>query len=779
MQPASFSSRFAAMNLDMLIYTAIWQGVSMVLERNAPELATLSNLIVLSFVFAIGYFVYPTKATGQTLGKKLLGLKVVPQANEKAPVSWGQAFMREIVGKMLSSIPFFLGYLWARFSPDQRAWHDMMSRTHVVSLVYEEEKTTLQKIQQVMLGILSIPLGVALILIAFLYTSMPLDSIKEKIEASGIQVGSLTGSIAGGMHFSEIRRHDQNQDFSLKSVDLKFSLSALVYERIFIIEKLTAEEGHVEVPPDFSWATIFLNLMAIGHTENSDGPSLGNFKMAKMNLKNIKFEHQKKPVSELEEFSVKNLEMADKELRIGEAQFKIPGFTLKTLDFKSAFGRIEVVAATGGMGPEFLPILKAPVDFHIKGAIGKNPKTTKFDGGMTIDKIKFSYEGGKLAMTVDKLLLNEMFKTALPLEDLDMKLSAEGENALEMMSSLNIEYGIKVCGNEFKPDAEQGPTLVRADRQFQFKMMPRPVENFSQVLFSKDATLDQIFLYEIHGKKQMAPHFANHEEMVADLCYQKPVASLQPPELEIIKPLIAAADTIAAGEGLQALLSKAVPITVSRAAAKEAVAAATPAPTPAAATAAPAVSPTPATSPTPVISPTVSPSPVAAPSATVTASVTPTTSPTASPAAKAPAAPVPSAEEQAKAAMSEARGLLRTGKFAEAKATMESVTTGLETLPVSDQGAFYNLKAWVYLYLEQPSEAAHSFEQAFNVRKDISDAEGLLRASEDMKNEANVRKWTEYIRTSLKEHPELKAHLSPNMQKRFGQSSEAAAESHP
>jgi uncharacterized RDD family membrane protein YckC len=390
MQPASFSSRFAAMNLDMLIYTALWQGVSMVLERNAPELATLGNLTLLSFVFAIGYFVYPTKTSGQTLGKKLLGLKVTPQSNAKAPVSWGQAFMREIVGKLVSSIPFFLGYLWARFSPDHRAWHDMMSKTQVVSLVYEEEKTTLQKIQQVMLGILSIPLGVALILIAFLYTSMPLDSIKEKIEASGIQVGSLTGSIAGGMHFSEIRRHDQGQEFSLKSVDLKFSLSALVYDRIFIIERLTADEGHVEVPPDFSWATIFLNLMAIGHTDGNDSPSLGNFKMAKMNLKNIKFENQKKPISELEEFSVKNLEMADKELRIGEAQFKIPGFTLKAADFKSAFGRIEVAAATGGLGPEFLPIIKAPVDFHVQGAIGKNPKTTKFDGGMTIDKIKFS-----------------------------------------------------------------------------------------------------------------------------------------------------------------------------------------------------------------------------------------------------------------------------------------------------------------------------------------------------------------------------------------------------
>jgi uncharacterized RDD family membrane protein YckC len=725
MQPASFSSRFAAMNLDMLIYTALWQGVSMVLEQNAPELATLTNLGLLSLIFAIGYFVYPTKVSGQTLGKKLLGLKVVPQDNEKSSVSWGQVFMREIVGKLISTIPFFLGYLWARFSSDHRAWHDMMSRTHVVSLVYEEEKTTLQKIQQVMLGILSIPLGVALILIAFLYTAMPLNSIKEKIEAAGIQVGSLTGSLAGGMHFSEIRRHDQNQNFTLGSVDVKFKLSALVYDRVFLIEKLTAEEGHIEVPEDFSWATIFMNLMALGHTDNTEGVTLGNFKMAKMNLKNIKFEHQKTVLSQLEEFSVKNLEMADKEIHIAEAQFKIPGFTVKTLDFKSAFGRIEVASATGGLGPEFLPILKAPVDFYVKGAISKNPKTTKFDGGMTIDKIKFSYDGGKFSMTVDKLLLNEMFKTALPLEDLDMKLSAEGANALEMMSSLNIEYGIKVCGNEFKPDGDKGPVFTREDRQFEFKMVPKPVENFSQVIFAKDASLDQIFLYELHGKKQIPPNFSNHQEMVSDLCYKKPVASLQPQELETLKPLIAAADTIASGESLQALLSKAVPITVSRAAA---VPAAMPAATPAVA---------------PVV--TVTPTPA----------------------------------DKARATMTEARNLLRSGKYAEAKVALESVSLSVDTLPAGEQGAFYNLKGWIYLYSNQEEDAARSFEQAFNMRKEISDAEGLLRANEEIKNEAEAGKWAEYIRTTLKEHPDQKNHLSPNMQKRFGPTSEAAEESHP
>lgn len=758
MQPASFSSRFAAMNLDMLIYTAIVQGLGMVIEQNAPDLATLGNISIISFVISILYFVVPTKTSGQTLGKKLLLLKVVPQQNERAPVSWGQSFLREVVGKTLSTIPFFLGYLWAKFSPDRKAWHDSISRTQVISLVVEEEKTSLQRFQQIMLGILSIPLGVALILGAFLYTSLPLDSIKEKIEAAGIQVGALTGSLAGGMHFSEIRRHDKEQSYSLGSVDVKFNLSELVYDRHFTIEKLTAEEGHFDVPADFSWATVFFNIMAIGQSADNGGISIGNFRMGKLHLKNIFFEHDKKVISKLQEFSVKNLEMADKELHIGEAQFQIPGFTLKTQDLKSAFGRIEVASATGGMGPEFLPLLKVPVDFHFKGAIGKNPKTTKIDGGMTIDKIKFSYEAGKILVTVDKLLLNEMFKTSMPLEDLDMKVSAGGDNALELMSSLTVDYAIKICGNEFKADPEKGPFLDRADRHFQFKMTPKPVENFSNTIFAKEATLDDLFLYELHGKKQIAPDFASHQEMAADLCFQKPIANLQPQEIESLKPLVAASENTISGASLQALLSKAVPITVSSTAAKPAaaVAAATPAPTLAA-------------TPAPSVTPTVAPAPT-----TAAAAASPAVSPAISPAAS-PALTV----ELAKVAIGEARNLLRAGKYAEAKTILEGLPASQELFPTNAElGAYYNLKAWVYLYSSEPSEAAQAFERAFTERKEIGDAEGLLRANEELKNSAEAQKWLEYLKAAVKDHPELKNRLTPNMQKRLAPS-EAAAESHP
>ncbi|MGZ3745190.1 MAG: hypothetical protein ACXWRA_15455, partial [Pseudobdellovibrionaceae bacterium] len=147
--------------------------------------------------------------------------------------------------------------------------------------VWEEEKTTLQKLQNILLGILSIPLGVAMILGVILYTPLPLDSIKENIEASGIQVGALTGSLAMGLHFSEIKRQDKEQSFDLGSIDVKCNLPALVYERIFVIEKLTVEEGHIEVPENFSWATIFVNLMS------NAGIQLGHFKMGKLHFKNI------------------------------------------------------------------------------------------------------------------------------------------------------------------------------------------------------------------------------------------------------------------------------------------------------------------------------------------------------------------------------------------------------------------------------------------------------------------------------------------------------------
>ncbi|MGZ3748993.1 MAG: hypothetical protein ACXWRE_15995, partial [Pseudobdellovibrionaceae bacterium] len=326
---------------------------------------------------------------------------------------------------------------------------------------------------------------------------------------------------------------------------------------------------------------------------------------------------------------------------------------------------------TGGLGPEFLPLLKAPVDFHFKGRIGKNPQDIKIEGGMTLDKIKFSYENQKLNVNTEKLLLNEMFKTALPLEEMDLRLSAQGDDFLKNPSSLNVEYGIKICGREFQPDVKNGPTYNRDDRQFSFKLLPKPIADLGKVLFAQDSTLDELFFYKLLGRKQLKPDFISSKEMVADLCYQRKFEELQASQLEVLTPFVKAVETL------------------------------------------------------------------------------------------------DSSADLVREAAREARSLLREGKYGEAKALLEAAPISSANFPAEELGAFYNLKAWVYLYLPQPKEALEAFEWAFNIRKDISDAEGLMKVNEILKKDQEVAKWLLYIQKAIQENPELKNHLTPNMQKKI------------
>ena len=76
------------------------------------------------------YYTAFTALYGATPGKMALGLKVV--RTDERPVDWLTAFMREVVGKTLSTLPLGLGYLWAFFHPRRQAWHDLIADTLVV-----------------------------------------------------------------------------------------------------------------------------------------------------------------------------------------------------------------------------------------------------------------------------------------------------------------------------------------------------------------------------------------------------------------------------------------------------------------------------------------------------------------------------------------------------------------------------------------------------------------------------------------------------------------------
>lgn len=64
-----------------------------------------------------------------TLGKRLMGMRVVDRFGRRPTIF--QAFTRNL-GKIISALPIFLGFIWAAWSGKKQGWHDKLSGCYVV-----------------------------------------------------------------------------------------------------------------------------------------------------------------------------------------------------------------------------------------------------------------------------------------------------------------------------------------------------------------------------------------------------------------------------------------------------------------------------------------------------------------------------------------------------------------------------------------------------------------------------------------------------------------------
>lgn len=83
------------------------------------------------FVGSIGYYVYFWTKTGQTIGKKVMKIKVVTKDGKLLTLTG--ALLR-IVGYVVSGMIFYLGFLWILWDPEQQGWHDKIANTYVVKV---------------------------------------------------------------------------------------------------------------------------------------------------------------------------------------------------------------------------------------------------------------------------------------------------------------------------------------------------------------------------------------------------------------------------------------------------------------------------------------------------------------------------------------------------------------------------------------------------------------------------------------------------------------------
>jgi uncharacterized RDD family membrane protein YckC len=141
-QPAGFFRRLFAFILDWIILSIMADIVRSAYKfggGSRGDMMSVDAAMGLSAVLFFLYFTLLTAEGGQTLGKKVMGIRVV--RTDGTNLSYTRAFARNF-GYIISSLFFCLGFLWALWDRKKQAWHDKIAGTVVVRLKSQTQSQT-------------------------------------------------------------------------------------------------------------------------------------------------------------------------------------------------------------------------------------------------------------------------------------------------------------------------------------------------------------------------------------------------------------------------------------------------------------------------------------------------------------------------------------------------------------------------------------------------------------------------------------------------------------
>ena len=100
-----------------------------------PTSGTIAVAVALGLAALVGVLLYHGKLeggpSGQTIGKKALGIRVVDAATG-GPIGTGRAIGRFLFASIISGSICYLGYLWNLWDSRKQTWHDKIMSTVVV-----------------------------------------------------------------------------------------------------------------------------------------------------------------------------------------------------------------------------------------------------------------------------------------------------------------------------------------------------------------------------------------------------------------------------------------------------------------------------------------------------------------------------------------------------------------------------------------------------------------------------------------------------------------------
>jgi uncharacterized RDD family membrane protein YckC len=149
---AGFASRFVAFVIDVVILSTTlvflsWFANSVLdmmqlrpilkyLNGTTPVISTIWSYIIsplgasfISFLIILSYYMFFWTIAGQTIGKAIMGIRIVPLKGGK--LSFARAFLR-YSGYFVSAILLCTGFMWILIDDRRLAYHDKIARTCVI-----------------------------------------------------------------------------------------------------------------------------------------------------------------------------------------------------------------------------------------------------------------------------------------------------------------------------------------------------------------------------------------------------------------------------------------------------------------------------------------------------------------------------------------------------------------------------------------------------------------------------------------------------------------------
>ncbi|MEU6759585.1 RDD family protein [Streptomyces sp. NPDC046685] len=133
---AHWGLRVGAYLLDVLIIAGpmyALMGISAATGDSESVVAGVLGLVGIVYAIGMGFYqLYKEGTTGQSTGKKVLGISLHKEA-DGATLGFGMAFVRKLA-HMLDGIPCYIGWLWPLWDAKKQTFADKVCGTVVIKV---------------------------------------------------------------------------------------------------------------------------------------------------------------------------------------------------------------------------------------------------------------------------------------------------------------------------------------------------------------------------------------------------------------------------------------------------------------------------------------------------------------------------------------------------------------------------------------------------------------------------------------------------------------------